>query len=605
MNCSLRIYCANIRSIERHYSELLIYLQNSPSYDIIALSESWVTEEKIKYYPLDGYTSILQAREDGRRSGGVLLYVRDGIKIENTDDIRMSTGDVIRIEIRIGGSVGLYSQVVSLLLVYRDWSTSIADFVEELEKIPEKNKSNEIIIGDMNIDILKEEISATYLNMMSSQGYISHVNEPTRGESCLDHVMARTTDVDVEAKILKEQIADHRPIQVNIISRRSSEQQGYKGGESLTVNITDYKKLKNILHQSDWSWVDSIDKGREACEVNKLFEKVTSVIQSCQEKATRKVCIKSRGSARVRQPWVTSALVTLTKNKSEAYQQYQNNKQNETLKKHFKDVSSLVKKEVRQAKTQYYGKLLEQNKDSPKKYWEIVNKVRGSGKSEEIKEIVVEEETITVEMNPDRVASKFNEYFHDVPIKLLEKNEMFKRGEANLDAESLTNAEQNKNQQRLEEFQLTEGDVIKHIRQLKNKKSVGRDGISAFIIKDNEKLMARVFAKLFNNSIKQGIFPSNLKNAVIIPVHKQGRKDLVENYRPIALQSPISKVFEACVKEKMLNFLDHINFFMPQQHGFRKNKSTDTALHQHVAYITEYRKNKRCAGCIFGYGKSL
>lgn len=74
---------------------------------------------------------------------------------------------------------------------------------------------------------------------------------------------------------------------------------------------------------------------------------------------------------------------------------------------------------------------------------------------------------------------------------------------------------------------------------------------------------------------------------MITPVHKQGSRSEIENYRPIQILSSLSKVFEKCVKEKLINYLEHKNFFAPNQFGFLKEKSTDSALFHHIKHITE------------------
>jgi hypothetical protein len=58
--------------------------------------------------------------------------------------------------------------------------------------------------------------------------------------------------------------------------------------------------------------------------------------------------------------------------------------------------------------------------------------------------------------------------------------------------------------------------------------------------------------------------------ANVVPVHKKGSKDDVENYRPISLTSLVMKSFERIIKEELLirimPLLDH------RQHGFPNAK---------------------------------
>jgi hypothetical protein len=70
--------------------------------------------------------------------------------------------------------------------------------------------------------------------------------------------------------------------------------------------------------------------------------------------------------------------------------------------------------------------------------------------------------------------------------------------------------------------------------------------------------------------------PLDWKKAIIIPLHKTGQKTNVKNYRPIANLVSSSKVFEKIILEKLNSFHDNIEG--QTQHGFRKNRSTLTAL---------------------------
>ena len=51
-------------------------------------------------------------------------------------------------------------------------------------------------------------------------------------------------------------------------------------------------------------------------------------------------------------------------------------------------------------------------------------------------------------------------------------------------------------------------------------------------------------AHIFNLSLQQGIFPDKLKQSEIVPIHKSGKLDSSDNYRPIALLNSISKILK-------------------------------------------------------------
>ena len=83
---------------------------------------------------------------------------------------------------------------------------------------------------------------------------------------------------------------------------------------------------------------------------------------------------------------------------------------------------------------------------------------------------------------------------------------------------------------------------------------------------------------LFNESIRDGIFPDSLKIARIVPIHKQGSRSLVNNYRPISVLPFVAKIFEKLVCTRLNSFLAKANVFCRHQFGFRKGVSTSDAI---------------------------
>ena len=69
-----------------------------------------------------------------------------------------------------------------------------------------------------------------------------------------------------------------------------------------------------------------------------------------------------------------------------------------------------------------------------------------------------------------------------------------------------------------------------------------------------------------------------MKIAKVIPIHKKGEKDDVNNYRPISLLTSISKILERIVYIRTERFLKTCDIFSKFQFGFRENHSTTHAL---------------------------
>ena len=61
---------------------------------------------------------------------------------------------------------------------------------------------------------------------------------------------------------------------------------------------------------------------------------------------------------------------------------------------------------------------------------------------------------------------------------------------------------------------------------------------------------------MFNLSLKEGVVPSEWKEANVILLFKKGsRNKYNENYRPVSLASVICKLLERLIKDHMVDFL--------------------------------------------------
>ena len=69
-----------------------------------------------------------------------------------------------------------------------------------------------------------------------------------------------------------------------------------------------------------------------------------------------------------------------------------------------------------------------------------------------------------------------------------------------------------------------------------------------------------------------------LKIDKVIPIHKNGSTQDMNNYRPISLLSIFDKIMEKIMHQRLYNFLEENNILYNKQFGFRKNNSTIEAL---------------------------
>ena len=137
-------------------------------------------------------------------------------------------------------------------------------------------------------------------------------------------------------------------------------------------------------------------------------------------------------------------------------------------------------------------------------------------------------------------------------------------------------------------------DIKKDNLKLDKNKTSQHSNIPAKIIKENLGIFPDFLCTNINSSFKSSSFPSYLKMANVTPLHRKGKKDLKENYRPVSILPVFSEVFERSMFGQMCSFFD--NFLSKQQCGFRKGYST----HQCLLTLLEKWKRAVDSGKMFG-----
>ena len=98
------------------------------------------------------------------------------------------------------------------------------------------------------------------------------------------------------------------------------------------------------------------------------------------------------------------------------------------------------------------------------------------------------------------------------------------------------------------------------------------------ILTDYKSEFSKPLSDMINTSFTTSIFPTALKVANIIPIHKKGGKLEYNNYRPISLLSNISKIYEKMMHICLTSFLNKNKVLSIFQFGFRNKHSTNHTL---------------------------
>ena len=137
------------------------------------------------------------------------------------------------------------------------------------------------------------------------------------------------------------------------------------------------------------------------------------------------------------------------------------------------------------------------------------------------------------------------------------------------------------------------------MKNLKNTKSVGVDGISVFVLKSCALEIAHIVTHLINKSLCDGKFPTRWKLSKVIPLFKGGDKNSPHDYRPISILCTLSKVLERVVHKQLNVYLDRHNVLSDAQSGFRpKHSTTSTLIHVTDQWFDALDK-KKYTGVVF------
>lgn len=173
----------------------------------------------------------------------------------------------------------------------------------------------------------------------------------------------------------------------------------------------------------------------------------------------------------------------------------------------------------------------------PKKFWNFYSfKTKAHKLPPVIKRDITDPVPVT---NPIDKANLFNDYFHSV-FNLKDDQPPPPGCHAIFPvSECLSN------------ITMSESEILTTLQSLNPSKSSGPDGIPSRLLKELAPEISSSITCIFNKSLYEGSFPSKWKDCNLTPVFKADQKDIVSNYRGIALLPILSKVLERHVHTRL------------------------------------------------------
>ena len=337
----------------------------------------------------------------------------------------------------------------------------------------------------------------------------------------------------------------------------------YKSQIRFCFREADYTIINNCLLEFDWDNL-FLNKSSETC-LSILYESIYDVIR--KNIPTKYV---SQSSYPV---WFNSALIHIFKNKDTAWikwKKYRNKSDYELFSMYRKR----FKKESQLCYNKYIHSVEESIKSNINYFWTYI-------KHRKNKSCIPSNVTYLNQLakTPVDTCNLFSNFFQSVfqPTDVGDSFGIEHMTDLNINTEINLN---------VCEITLSTDIVLKGLKALDPSKGAGIDNVPPVFLKYAAESLMKPLHYLFNNFLKEGYFPDLWKSARITPVHKDGSRKEVTNYRPISILSALSKLFEKLVHDAIYPLIH--NNIIPQQHGFVKKRSTVTNL---FIYMTDLFKN--------------
>lgn len=578
---NFNIFHNNIRSINKNFDELQIFLSNiTTNIDCIVLTETWNIPNP-ELFSLNGYKLVYN---EGRlnQNDGVVVYLKSVYEYTHKI-IHLNDNRVIQIKIILGNKNTLVVNAI-----YRSPSTDLNEFNISLQEFLKFNDTKDttysIFIGDMNIDILgNDEYCQEYLSIMSEFGYLSTINCKTRVQNnngtCIDHIFLKSKkDItnQIMPLVIQTNITDHYTTALQLILTDCK----VKTDDIHYKKYINYDKLNNLLRET--SWLPVFSPTSPDAGIDKFVEILTAAINNCT--TTKKI---KRRNTKIT-PWITNALVKSIDEKNKLHKRLKVDPSNVELELSYKSYRNKLANLIKKTKFEYYQNLLNIHASDSKTLWKIVQEI-SSTKTKKLFVSKITNDTGEIITNPYSIADEFNKAYTQLGKQMAKK------------ITKNPNYVPQKNTS-LNSFALipTDSSEIENlINGLKQNKSPGVDDIKSEALKKIVVHIKEPLTHLFNLCLEKGVWPMSFKETLVVPIFKNGDETAITNYRPISLITHLSKIFEHVLKKRLEGYLSKYDLISKRQYGFREKVSTQDALLALSSQASSALDENKPSLCVF------
>ena len=389
--------------------------------------------------------------------------------------------------------------------------------------------------------------------------------------SCIDHVYTNAKHRCSNIAVTSAGCSDHDMISYTRYSKEPP-------SPARTIRKRSYKNFKPENYLADLGAVDWTDV-LTCVDVDTANDLFTRKLVSILNVHAPWVVFQQR---KFFSPWITEETKVLMKQRDELKLIAKNlamrdqvmgttSEDQKSAWTQFKQLRNRINNEKKNEELKYKSSKVLENLDTPAKTWSTAKnlmewKTTGTPKQLEINSCLV--------TKASQVAKHMNEFFIN-KVENIRKN--LDRVQENLTA--CLNIMRTKTCT-LSLEHVTVKKIKTLLKELKSSKSTSVDELDNYSVKLAAEHIAAPLHHIITLSIMQDKFPTGWKYTKVIPLHKKLSQLEPKNYRPVAILSPLSKILEKVAYQQIYDYFSLNKLFHPNLHGYRKNRSTQTALLQ-------------------------
>lgn len=554
-----KILHLNTQSIANKIDELSLLLTEH-NVNVVCVSEHWLCKDSIEAVKLLDYLLVSYFCRDKPR-GGVAIFANPMAKYRAIDLNKFS----ISVHAEFCGTEILNSHTVLVALYRSSSGGDISVFNNQLSDLIHYlfyKYKRIILMGDLNVELTKDSESVkTLLNILATYGLTHKIYVPTRisssSSSCIDNIITNLDDNIIEVGNFDPDISDHHAQFISICDH----QQNINNDSCIKQRIITRGGLDTFYNMmSELSWRD--------LEIERLDSQ--DMASAMVDILSRNIdtCFPYRASNRERKQginWFNKSLRSTRNNvrvlKSKALSS------NVALDwMNYKAARRDYRRSIKEAKRGAYSEAISNSSNKMKTCWNIINSER-----------VHKSNSVTPLVN----CEDFNRFFIDVSNDIINSIQY-----SNIDHTVYMN-KMYKPSSSFFISAILEEDIKSAILKLKDSPALDYYSCNSKLIKTVMYHITYPLSILFNKCVQEGCWPDVFKVSKIVPIHKKGDTSVADNYRPVAIVPVLSKVFEIIIKEKLTYYLESKQLLSNSQYGFRKHRSTITAIANMIDIVVE------------------